>query len=96
MASRNGELIDQLKSVRSSAEANVSQKVNKLNELMAACENIEELNELREELQKVLNEFHIAHEASHRLIKTELEQEESTRYFNSVLEVGSGLEQEIT
>ena len=96
MASGNGKLIDQLKLVRSSAEAHVSQKVNKLNELMAECENIEALNEVREELQQVLQEFQVAHEAYHGLIKTESEQEESSRYYNSVLEIVSELEQEIT
>ena len=96
MASGNGKLIDQLKLVCSSAEAHVSQKVNKLNELMAECENIEALNEVREELQQVLQEFQVAHEAYHGLIKTESEQEESSRYYNSVLEIVSELEQEIT
>ena len=96
MASRNGKLIDQLKLVRSSTDAHVSQKVNKLNELMAECENIEALNEVREELQQVLQEFQVAHEAYHGLIKTESEQEESARYYNSVLEIVSELEQEIT
>ena len=96
MASRNGKLIDQLKLVRSSTDAHVSQKVNKLNKLMAECENIEALNKVREELQQVLQEFQVAHEAYHGLIKTESEQEESSRYYNSVLEIVSELEQEIT
>ena len=96
MASRNGKLIDQLKLVHSSTDAHVSQKVNKLNELMAECENIEALNKVREELQQVLQEFQVAHEAYHGLIKTESEQEESSRYYNSVLEIVSELEQEIT
>lgn len=96
MASGNEELIDQLKSVCSSAEANVSQKVNKLNELMVACENIEALHEVRGELRQVLKEFQIAHEAYHGLIKTESEQEKSKRYYNSVLEIVSELEQEIS
>ena len=63
MASRNGKLIDQLKLVRTSTNAHVPQKVNKLNELMAECENIEALNKVREELQQVLQEFQVAHEA---------------------------------
>ena len=36
------------------------------------------------------------HETYHRLIKTESEQEESSQYYNSVLEIVSELEQEIT
>ena len=60
------------------------------------CENIEALNEVREELQQVLQEFQVAHEAYHGLIKTESEQEGSSRYYNSVLEIVSELEQEIT
>ena len=82
--------------VRIFAKALVSQKVNKLNELMAECENIEALNEVREELQQVLQEFQVAHKACHGLIKTESEQEESSRYYDSVLKIVSELEREIT
>ena len=65
---------------------------------MAACENIAHniaLNKARKELQQVLQEFQVAHEAYPGLIKTESEQEESLRYYNSVLEIVSELEQEI-
>jgi len=76
MASGNEQLIDQFKEIRTSAEAHVSEKVNKLNELMAACENIDALKDVHKELKEVLKEFQIAHEAYHRLIKNEAEQEE--------------------
>ncbi|XP_078357279.1 uncharacterized protein LOC144642164 [Oculina patagonica] len=96
MSSGNEQLIDQFKEIRTSAEAHVSEKVNKLNELMAACENIDALKDVQKELKEVLKEFEIAHEAYHRLIKNETEQEESTRYYNSVLEIVTELEKEIS
>lgn len=96
MASGNEQLIDQFKEIRTSAEAHVSEKVNKLNELMAACENIDALKDVHKELKEVLKEFQIAHEAYHSLIKNEAEQEESTRYYNSVLEIVTELEKEIS
>ena len=95
MSSGNEQLIDQLKEIRTSAEAHVSEKVNKLNELMAACENIDALKDVQKELKEVLKEFEIAHEAYHRLIKNETEQEESTRYYNSVLEIVTDLRRKL-
>jgi len=78
MASGNERLIEQFKEIRSSAETHVSEMVNKLTELMTACENIDTLKDVRRELRGVLKEFQITHEAYHRLIKTKREQEEST------------------
>lgn len=86
----------QFKEIISSVETHVSEKVNKLTERMTACENIDALKDVQRELKEVLQEFQIAHEAYHRLIKTESEQEESTRYCNSVLEIVSELELEIS
>ena len=74
----------------------MSEKVNKLTELMTTCENIDALKDVQGELKKVLKEFQIPHKAYHRLIKTESEQEESKRYYNSVLETVSELELEIS
>jgi len=96
MASGNEQLIDQFKEIRTSTEAHVSEKVNKLNELMAAYENIDALKDVHKELMEVLKEFQIVHEAYHSLIKTEAEQEESTRYYNLVLEIVMELEKEIS
>ena len=96
MASGNAQLIDQFKEIRTSTEAHVSEKVNKLNELMAACENIDALKDVHKELKEVLKEFQVAHEAYHSLIKNEADQEESTRYYNSVLEIVTELEKEIS
>ena len=89
MASGNVNLMDQLKSACSFAETNVSEKVNKLTDLMSACENIDTLKEVRSKLKHVLEEFQAAHEAYHKLIKTGKEQEESLHYYNSVLETVS-------
>lgn len=80
MASGNERVVAQFKEICSSAEAHMSEKINKLTELMTACENIDALKDVQGELKEVLQEFQIAHEAYHRLIKTESEQEESTRY----------------
>ena len=96
MASGNERVIAQFKEIRSSAETHMSEKINKLTELMTACENIDPLKDVQGELKEVLQEFQIAHEAYHRLIKTESEQEKSTRYYNSVLEIVSELELEIS
>jgi len=96
MASGNEQQINQSKEIRTSAEAHVSEKVNKLNEFMATCENIDALKNVHKELKEVLKEVQIAHEAYHSLIKNETEQEESTRYYNSVLEIVTELEKEIT
>lgn len=96
MASGNERVIAQFKEICSSAKAHMSEKINKLTELMTACENIDALKDVQGELKEVLQEFQIAHEAYHRLIKTESEQEESTRYYNSVLEIVSELELEIS
>lgn len=79
MASGNEQLIDQFKDIHTSAEAHVSEKVNKLNKLMTACENIDALKDVQKELKGVLREFQIAHKAYHSLIKSEREQQESTR-----------------
>ena len=96
MASGKEQLIDQFTEIRTSTEAHVSDKVNKLNELMAAYENIDALKDVHKELMEVLKEFQIVHEAYHSLIKNEAEQEESTRYYNSVLEIVTELEKEIS
>ena len=57
MASGNERLIEQFKEIRSSAETHVSEKVNKLTELMTACENIDALKDVQRELKDVLKEF---------------------------------------
>ena len=71
-------------------------KVNKLNELMAARESADAVQRVQFELEEVLRDFQTAHEAYHSQIKNEKEREESSRYYNSLLELASELEREIT
>lgn len=40
----------------------MSEKVNKLDELMAACKNIDAQKDIQKELKEVLKEFQMAHE----------------------------------
>lgn len=88
--------LEQLKAARSSAKSDVTGKVNKLNELMAARESADAVQRVQFELEEVLRDFQTAHEAYHSQIKNEKEREESSRYYNSLLELASELEREIT
>ena len=69
MASGKEQSIDHLKAARNSAETNVTGKVNKLNELMAARESADAVQSVQFELREVLKEFETAHEAYHSQIK---------------------------
>ena len=95
MASGKEQTLEQLKAARSSAKSDVTGKVNKLNELMAARDSADAVQRVQFELKEVLMEFQMAHEAYHSEIKNEMEREESTRYYNSLLELASELEKEI-
>ena len=67
-------------------------KVNKLNELMAAHNSADTIQRVQFKLKEILMEFQMAREAYDREIKNEMEREESTRYYNSLLELASELE----
>lgn len=87
--------IDQLKAARRLAETNVTETVNKLNELLAARESTDTVQQVQMELDEVLEQFKIAHEAYHNQIKSQPEREESENYYASLLELASELEREI-
>ena len=65
MDSGNGELNDHLKAARSLAKSGVTGKVNKLHELIAACESADVICKAEVELKELLNGFRSAHEAYH-------------------------------
>ena len=50
----------------------------------------------RTELDEVLEKFKVAHEAYHSQINTERERQESERYYDSLVELASELEREIS
>ena len=96
MATGKEQSLEQLKAARSSAKSDVRGKVNKLNELMSARESADAVQRVQFELEKVLRDFKTAHEVYHSQIKNEKEREESSRYYNSLLELASELKREIT
>ena len=85
-----------LKAARSFAKTNVTRKVNRLIELLSARESADAIQRVQTELNEVLEEFKIAHEAYHNQIKTERERQESERYYHSLVELASELEREIS
>ena len=95
MASANPQSPDDLKAACSFAKTNVTRKVNRLNELLSARESADAIQRVQTELNEVLEEFKIAHEAYHGQIKTETERQESERYYHWLIELASELEREI-
>ena len=69
MASANPQSPDDLKAARSFAKTNVTRKVNRLNELLSARESADAIQRVKTELNEVLEEFKIAHEAYHGQIR---------------------------
>lgn len=74
----------------------MTERVNKLNELLAARESANAIESVQFELGEVLEEFKNAHEAYHSQIKSQRECEESEKYYDSLLELASELEREIS
>ena len=95
MASGKEQSLEQLKAARSSAKSDVTAKVNKLNELMAARESADAIQRVQFELEEDLCDFQTAHEAYHSQIKHQKEREESSKYYDSLLELATELEREI-
>ena len=85
MASGN----NQFKAARTSAESGVTGKVNKLHELIAARESADVVHTAQVELKELLNEFKSAHEAYHQRLQNETEREESSQYYNSLMELAT-------
>ncbi len=81
--------MEQLKKVRSIAKGNVTRKANKVNEILASCDNADSVQESAKELDEVLKQFEAAHEAYHSLLKEEHDVKESNLYFDSVSELVS-------
>ena len=96
MASAKLQSPDDLKATRSFAKTNVTRKVNRLNELLSSHESAHAIQKVQTELNEVLEEFKIAHEAYHSRIKTERERQESERYYDSLVELASELERQIS
>jgi len=96
MASAKPQSPDDLKAARSFAKTNVTRKVNRLNELLSARESADAIQRVQIELNEVLEEFKIAHEAYHSQIKTVRERQESEKYYDSLVELASELEREIS
>ena len=89
MASGKEQSLKQLKAARSSAKSDVMGKVNKLNKIMAAHESADAVQRIQFEFEEVLCKFQTAHTAYHSQIKKGKEREESSRYYNSLLELAS-------
>ena len=96
MASAKPQSPEDIKAARSFAKTNVTRKVNRLNELLSARESADAIQRVQTELNEVLEEFKIAHEAYHSQIKTEGERQESEKYYDSLVELASELEREIS
>ncbi|CAB4034840.1 Hypothetical predicted protein [Paramuricea clavata] len=85
------QIMEQLRKARSTAKGNVTRKANKLNELLTACDNVDTIKEIANDLDEVSIQFQSAHEAYHSLLKEEQDLNDSTVYFNSVDELVSEL-----
>jgi len=75
---------------------NVTRKVNRLNELLSARKSTDTIQRVLIELNEVLEEFKITHEAYYNQIKTVREWQESEKYYNSLIQLASELEREIS
>ena len=63
MVSKRHLSIDQLREARRSAELDVTKKVNKINQLLAARESVNTIQSVLSEQQELLEEFKITHAA---------------------------------
>lgn len=63
MVSKRHLSIDQLREARRSAEIDVTKKVNKINQLLAARESADTIQSVLSEQQERLEEFKITHAA---------------------------------
>lgn len=63
MVSKRHLSIDQLREARRSAELDVTKKVNKINQLLAARESANTIQSVLSEQQELLEEFKITHAA---------------------------------
>lgn len=63
MVSKRHLSIDQLREARRSAEIDVTKKVNKINQLLAARESADTIQSVLSEQQELLEEFKITHPA---------------------------------
>ena len=63
MVSKRHLSIDQLREARRSAELDVTKKVNKINQLLAARESADTIQSVLSEQQELLEEFKITHAA---------------------------------
>lgn len=63
MVSKRHLSIDQLREARRSAEIDVTKKVNKINQLLAARESADTIQSVLSEQQELLEEFKITHAA---------------------------------
>lgn len=63
MVSKRHLSIDQLREARRSAEIDVTKKVNRINQLLAARESADTIQSVLSEQQELLEEFKITHAA---------------------------------
>ena len=85
MIEGNEHSIEELKRIRSAAKANVRRKINKLSELMSN-NNIQALEETKNDLQQTVDEFQLAHKVYHEKLENEEEKLNSSQYCAAVLE----------
>ncbi len=87
MAVGNEHSIEELKKIRSTAKANVTRKINRLNELMSS-NNTQVVEENKNDLYETVNEFQHAHNVYHEKLENEEEKSNSSQYCAAVLEEG--------
>ncbi len=93
MAVGNEHSIEELKKIRSTAKANVTRKINRLNELMSSNNILQAVEEKnlqagrdKNDLYETVNEFQLAHNAYHEKLENEEEKSNSSQYCAAVLE----------
>ena len=96
MASAKPQSSDDLKAARSFAKTNVTTKVNRLHELFSGRKPADPIRRVQIELNEVLQEFKSAHESYHSQIKTERKRQELEKYYDSLVELASELERDIS
>ena len=89
------ETLVELKKARGCAKGIVTKNINEINNLMLDPRNVDIIRERTRELKQYVREFQNAHEAYHAQLRDEGEILESTRYYNTALDVVNDLEHRI-
>ena len=85
MGDGNEHSIEELKRIRSTAKANVTRRINRLNELMSS-NSVQAVEETKNDLLEIVNEFQLAHNVYHEKLENKDEKSSSSQYCAAVLE----------